>query len=298
MTDDLSPYAAGADRPVPGMAKLTRQVSRLRAALVIVLVLLIVVGVWAVIGVTSLSSTVASLETKVDRLQSQSSAADAGGADAGGANAESGGGAARPQSLAPATNLPDGTIMPVGVDGAGAVIVGDPNAATVVEVFIDYQCPFCQQWEAQVGAPLMAKALQPGSNLLVKQYNLAFLKEANRELNPPGASARAANAAACVIDGESVEVFVAFDSAVFASADPTEPPSQFQADDLAALAQQAGAGSDTITCIEDLRFVPFVSAVTKAAFGRGVTGTPTVLVNGRLVESSFTDSELLSLLQG
>lgn len=296
VTEDLSPYAANADRPVPGMAKLKRQVSRLRAALVVVLVLLIVVGVWAVIGVTSLSSTVSSLETKVEKLQSETSAQAAGG---GGGNAASGGGnAAQQQSIAAATSLPDGTPMPVGVDGAGAILVGDPNASNVVEVFIDYQCPFCQQWEAQVGAPLMAKALQPGSNLLVKQYNLAFLKEANRELDPHGASARAANAAACVIDGGSAEVFVAFDSALFASADPSEPPSQFQADALSALASQAGAGAETITCIEDLRYVPFASAVTKAAFARGVTGTPTVLVNGRLVESSFSDQELLALAQG
>jgi protein-disulfide isomerase len=63
-----------------------------------------------------------------------------------------------------------------------------------------------------------------------------------------------------------------------------------------ALRRTAAAG--TITCIEDLRYVPFASAVTKAAFARGVTGTPTVLVNGRLVESSFSDPELLALAQG
>ncbi len=294
VTQDLSPYGANADRPVPGMAKLKRQVSRLRVALVVVLVLLVVVGVWAVIGVTTLSSTVSSLETKVDKLQSETSAQAAGG----GTTASGGGAAAPKQTIAAATSLPDGTPMPVGVDGAGAVLVGDPNASNVVEVFIDYQCPFCQQWEAQIGAPLMAKALQPGSNVLVKQYNLAFLKEANRDLTPPGASARAASAAACVIDGGSAEVFVAFDSALFASADPSEPPSQFQNDVLAALARDAGAGPETIACIEETRYVPFASAVTKAAFARGVTGTPTVLVNGRLVESSFSDPELLALAQG
>ena len=113
VTEDLSPYAANADRPVPGMAKLKRQVSRLRAALVVVLVLLIVVGVWAVIGVTSLSSTVSSLETKVEKLQSETSAQAAGG---GSGNAASGGSgnAAQQQSITAATSLPDGTPMPVG----------------------------------------------------------------------------------------------------------------------------------------------------------------------------------------
>jgi protein-disulfide isomerase len=35
--------------------------------------------------------------------------------------------------------------------------------------------------------------------------------------------------------------------------------------------------------------VPFVAATTRAGFGRGVGGTPTVIVNGQTVGNPFTD---------
>ena len=40
----------------------------------------------------------------------------------------------------------------------------------------------------------------------------------------------------------------------------------------------------------------FVAATTQAAFARGVTGTPTVLINGKVIADSFGDAQLLSLL--
>jgi protein-disulfide isomerase len=49
-------------------------------------------------------------------------------------------------------------------------------------------------------------------------------------------------------------------------------------------------------CIEEGRFMPFVSATTQAAFARGVTGTPTVLINGKPIQDSFGDPQLRSLL--
>jgi hypothetical protein len=39
-----------------------------------------------------------------------------------------------------------------------------------------------------------------------------------------------------------------------------------------------------------------VSATTQAAFARGVTGTPTVLINGKQIQDSFGDPQLRSLL--
>ena len=188
--------------------------------------------------------------------------------------------------------------MPAGVDSTGAVLIGDPEAANVVEVYIDYQCPFCQRWEEGIGTPLAAKALQPGSDLLVKQYNLAFLGESSPTLTPAGASARAASAAACVVNHDGVDTFVDFSQAVFAAADPSEPPTQFSAEALTELATAAGASPDALACIEAEGNVPFVAATTKAGFGRGVGGTPTVIVNGQTLGNPFTDPAIEQLLAG
>jgi protein-disulfide isomerase len=198
--------------------------------------------------------------------------------------------------LGAASDLEAGVTLPAGVDATGAVLIGEPDAANVVEVYIDYQCPFCQRWEEGVGTPLAAKALQPGSDLLIKQYNLAFLGESSPELTPAGASARAASAAACVVNHDGVETFVDFSQAVFAAADPSEPPTQFSAQALTELATGAGASADSIACIEGEANVPFVAATTQAGFGRGVGGTPTVIVNGQTLGNPFTDPALEQLL--
>jgi len=160
---------------------------------------------------------------------------------------------------------------------------------------VDYQCPFCQKWESDIGSNLVQKALQPGSGLLVKQYNLAFLGETSADLNPAGASARAASAAACVLHSDGVEPFAAFSNLLFATADPSEPPGQFPAEQLADLATRAGASQAAIACINDETYVPFVAATTQTGFSRGVGGTPTVLLNGRTLDNPFTDAELLAL---
>ena len=278
----------------PGNARLRRQVGRLRALAVVALVLVVVLGVWSVIGIVTLSSQVSSLEAKIDSIATASGAETS----TSGGSATSQGEAASPPSTAPEppASARSDVALPAGVDKAGAIIVGDPDAAKFVEVYVDYQCPYCQRWETEIGAALMERALQPGSGLAVRQYNMAVLGEANRSLNPPAASARAANAAACVLDGEGVEAFVAFNAAIYAVPGGQDAASRFDTASLVGLASGVGAGDATLTCIEDQAFMPFVAATTQAAFARGVTGTPTVLINGKVIADSFGDAQLLSLL--
>jgi protein-disulfide isomerase len=276
-----------------GSAKLRRQVATLRALTVVSLVLVVLLAVWSVVGIVSLSSQVSSLEDKVDSLSARltSDRSTSSGSTTSGAQPA-------PAPAASAPTAPDTGAMakPAGVDKAGAIVIGDPEAAKVVEVYVDYQCPYCQRWETEIGTALMERAMTPGSGLVVRQYNMAFLGEASRSLDPPGASARAASAAACVLDGEGVDSFVDFNTAIFAAPGGTDPATRFDVASLAGLAGGLGASDATLACIEEGRFIPFVSATTQAAFARGVTGTPTVLVNGKPLQDSFGDRQLRSLL--
>jgi protein-disulfide isomerase len=197
--------------------------------------------------------------------------------------------------LGPAAALADQSLVPAGADPTGAILIGNPKASTVIETYIDYQCPYCQRWEATFGQALAAKALAPDSDLLIKQYNLAFLGETAPTLVPAGASARAAAAAACVLDTDGVQVFSGFSQALFAKADPTEPPGQFTAKVLTDLADKAGASPAAVDCITAEKHVPFVAATTQSGFSRGVGGTPTVIINGRTLVNPFQDSELAQL---
>lgn len=290
---NLPPMVDSPDPAGRGMARLRRQVGTMRVLTIVSLVLVVLLGVWAVVGIVSLSSQVSSLEAKVDSLSVRLAT------ERGAASESTTSGTQSAPSPAPSAAEAPGSgdlVTPAGADKGGAIVVGDADAAKVVEVYVDYQCPYCQRWEAEIGAALMKRALQPGSGLVVKQYNMAFLGEANRSLNPPGASARAASAAACILEGRGVDGFVAFNTAVFASPGGTDPATRFDAASLASLAGGLGADEDTLACIEQGRFIPFVSATTQAAFARGVTGTPTVLVNGKPLQDSFGDPQLRALL--
>jgi len=278
-------------------------ISTVRAFAIAALVLVVLMIVGAVLAfavlrgqVSTLSAQVTALQDEqtqlLDRIENQPAPA---AASEGQQQQQQGPSETSVAQLPAAPALPSGIPIPDGLDESGAVLVGDPNASNVVEVYLDYQCPYCQRWESEVGSALTERALQPGSDLLVKHYVLAFLGESSPTLDPPGASARAASAALCVIEGEGPEAFVRFSEEVYASADSSEPASQFATDVMSSLAASLGVSDGTLECIDQERHVTFVALGTQTGFGRGVQGTPTVVVNGRTVESSFSDAELLAL---
>ncbi len=280
----------------PGIASVRGDIRGLRfllyACTALVIVLVLVVGV-----------AIVSLRTQVDDLRAQVAAAAQPVAippDVASAPTMAPSAAPTPQAtgaaqLGAAADL-TGVDLPDGADTTGAIVIGDPDATTVVETFIDFQCPFCQRWESMYGTALMQKALEPGSGIQVRQYNLAFLGETSPTLTPAGASARAASAAACVVDHDGPQVFAAFSRSLFETADPSEPPGQFTAEVLSALATKAGASADSLACIADETFVPFVAATTTSGFARGVTGTPTVVIDGKTIGNAFTDPAVANLV--
>jgi len=300
---DLPPAPSTAS--VPGLAGIRMAISTVRAIAIAALVLVVLMIVGAVLGFAVLRGQVSTLAAQVtalqdeqtqllDRIENQPAPVASNEAQ----QQQQGQVETSVAQLPAAPALPSGIPIPNGLDESGAVLVGDANASNVVEVYLDYQCPYCQRWESEIGSALTERALQPGSDLLVKHYVLAFLGETSPTLDPPGASARAASAALCVIEGEGQEAFTAFSEQVYASADPSEPASQFATQVLANLAASLGVSDSTLECIDQERHVTFVALGTQTGFGRGVQGTPTVVVNGRTVESSFSDQELRALASG
>ena len=279
----------------PGMASLRTQVRVVRYLVIACLAVLVLLTATLGVALSTTRSQLDDLSTQVAALGEVAAAQPQAQAPAPAPSAQPQAEAAGTTQLGAAPELPSGTVIPTGADTTGAILIGDPGAANVVEVYIDYQCPFCQRWEEQIGTALVDKALTPGSDLLVKQYNLAFLGESSRDLQPAGASARAASAAACVLEADGTETFTTFSRLVFQTADPSEPPGQFPADQLVDLAKQSGASDAALACITDETHVPYVAVSTQAGFGRGVGGTPTVLLNGRTLDNPFTDAELLAL---
>lgn len=189
---------------------------------------------------------------------------------------------------------PQGPVLTEGIPAGGTPVptVVDPSGSAVnVTVYYDYLCPFCGQFETTNGAYLQ-QLVQNGAT--VEMHPIAILTS-----NSSGTrySERAANAFACVANTEP-EVALAFNALLFAN-QPAEGTAGLTDDELKGFAAQAGATQTEAidACIDSKEFKNWVQAATlRATTGpipnsslAKVTGTPTILVNGKQYTGSLTD---------
>lgn len=287
----LDPSAVGPDDLDDLDDPLLVEVARLRQGIILGFVVLLGVGIAAIVLAVLSRSEVLALREQVAGYELAAQAA-AQAAQAPQAAPESQAAQAPPQIT---ESLPMQGTAPRGADEFGALLLGNRQGSSVVEVFVDFQCPFCQRWDQQIGDALVNRALMEGSDLLVKVNPLAFLGETTADLSVPGASARAANAAACIAEYEEPAVLARYIAAVYAAADPSEPAGQFPETQLVDIAVSAGAGTQTTECIRTGDFMPYIAEVTRNSFVRGVGGTPTVILNGSQLQDPFESPELQSL---
>jgi protein-disulfide isomerase len=141
-----------------------------------------------------------------------------------------------------------------------------------VVLYIDFICPVCKNFEAQYNEQLTS--LRNEGKISVEYRALGFLDSRSST----NYSSRAANAAACVVN-ESPEKYAAFVDALFAK-QPAEGSAGISDNDLKKMATDVGA-KPIDTCVDDKTYRPFVKFTTKEAAAIGVTGTPTVFVDGQ-----------------
>lgn len=141
-----------------------------------------------------------------------------------------------------------------------------------VVIYIDFICPICKNFEEQFNGELTS--LRNEGKITVEYRPLGFLD--NRSSS--NYSSRAANAAACVVN-ESPEKYADFVNALFAD-QPAEGSAGLSDNKLKEMATGVGAaGIDS--CVEDKTYRPYVKYSTQLAASIGVSGTPTVLVDGK-----------------
>jgi protein-disulfide isomerase len=166
----------------------------------------------------------------------------------------------------------DSAAVPTGVAAPdGGVVVGDESAPVTVDVWIDFQCPFCRDFELSSG-PTLDELVADGSARVV-YHPLSFLGEE---------SERAANAFGCSVDeGRPVE----YQRVLFEN-QPAEGTGGFTVDDLVALGDQAEVTGDSFeACVTDGTYDGWVANIAAGQQDAGVTATPTVLVDGQVLES-------------
>ena len=161
-----------------------------------------------------------------------------------------------------------------------------------IQMFVDYLCPICGQFEQTNGA-YISSLLENGATT-VEIHPIAILDRLSQGTKY---STRAANAAACVAN-YSPNQFYDFHNALFAN-QPAENTTGLSDDELIALTADAKVDkADKIAeCIKGQNFKAWVGNSTARALNGPipnsnvdkVTGTPTIIVNGVKYEGSISD---------
>jgi len=178
-----------------------------------------------------------------------------------------------------AASSPNGTVSSYGVP------FGEASAPVTVSIYEDFMCPYCGQFEAGSRGTL-EKYVDQG-DVQVQYHVLSFLDRASSGTDY---STRAMNALGVVLDSAGPEVAKGFHDLLFVN-QPAEGSEGLSDQELVGFAVEAGATkSDVAGPIESLKFDQWVKNATDAASKDGVSTTPTVLVDGKVLEiGTFED---------
>jgi protein-disulfide isomerase len=182
---------------------------------------------------------------------------------------------------------------PAGVVDDYAVPRGEAGAPVVVTIYEDFMCPFCGDFEAA-----SRDVLQPYVDRGDVQLQYRVVSFLDRASDGSDYSTRAMNALGVVLDTAGQEAAGRFHDALFEQ-QPEEGTSGLSDAELVDLAVQAGADADQVTGpIEDRSFEQWVQNATDAASRDDINSTPTVLVDGEVVEFETIDELVAGVRSG
>ncbi|SCF40700.1 Protein-disulfide isomerase [Micromonospora purpureochromogenes] len=167
----------------------------------------------------------------------------------------------------------DEVTVPPGANDAGTgIVIGD--APVTIDLYEDYLCPACKQFQ-QVSGATIDQLVKDGKARVVF-HPVAYL---NR-FSTTEYSTRSSAASGCAAKGGK---FKEFTDTLFAR-QPAEGSAGLSNDELIDIGAGVGLNRDEFgSCVKDGTFKSWTEKVTDDASRSGVTGTPTIKVNGRQV---------------
>jgi len=157
-------------------------------------------------------------------------------------------------------------------EGYGIVFNADLVGKPKIEIYEDFQCPFCAQFEAMAGEYL--EDLIAKKEAKVVYHPLSFIGDE---------SVRAANAAACAADENN---FLAFHKNLYSNQPSAENSGEWSNDYLKATGLGVGiTGGNFASCVDNLKYQDWVVNVANEGGKRNVNSTPSVFINGKLIEN-------------
>lgn len=195
-------------------------------------------------------------------------------------------------SLGNPSGQPTANRPPNATAGGDGIVVNPGKAkpgAPVVGLYLDYLCSHCVQFEEKYGFTL--NQLANDGDIQLVNHTKVFLDKGDNA----GLSHRAAVAAACA---DIAGVYKNFHQSIFAAAFNGQ-----YTDELfrVALPQQTGITGTALTdfqsCYDGRATLGFVQGVEEASAKAGVTGTPTMLVNGKTIDLATLPNDVNQLQQ-
>ncbi|WP_406207500.1 DsbA family protein [Kitasatospora sp. NBC_01560] len=164
---------------------------------------------------------------------------------------------------------PDGTV----------ITYGKADAPHTLEIYEDFRCPYCEQLETTNGKTV--QQLADAGTYKIEYHLATFLDQ-----GLGGKGSRTALAAAGAALNEGVDKFKQFHDVLYAN-QPDERNDGFaDVNRLLDLAGQVpGLKTDGfVKAVQDGTYTPWADQVNKAFDRSGVTGTPTVRLDGKKLE--------------
>ncbi|WP_231122984.1 MauE/DoxX family redox-associated membrane protein [Nocardioides sambongensis] len=176
------------------------------------------------------------------------------------------------------SNTEEVDAAPAGASEFG-VTIGEEDAPHTVVIYEDFLCPYCGALEGETRDDLTQLAADGKVYVEYRPFDLLSDSFGDYPI-------RAANAFAVVLDAAGAEVAKEYHDLLFENQPSEQDPDAMTDDDLVDLAVEAGADeADVRDGIEGLTEEQWVTDATEEAKNAGVTGTPTVLLDGE----QFTD---------
>jgi len=178
---------------------------------------------------------------------------------------------------------------PAGTVGGYGVPAGVASAPVKVTVYEDFMCPFCGQFEA-ASRTSFQNSIDAGK-LQMQYHVLNFLDRSSSTKY----STRAASALGVVLDTSGPKVAKKFHDLLFEN-QPEEGSAGLSDSQLIDYAVQAGASRSAVSGpINSTHYEQWVKNVTDNASKAGVTGTPTVIINGK--QASGSTAQLVAAVE-
>lgn len=193
------------------------------------------------------------------------------------------------------TKVDAGAASPAGVTATFGYPTGTATKP-VIDLYEDFQCPVCEQYESTIGADIEALATSGKASVVYHPLTILDRVDDTSPAAVKQSSTRSAAAAACAQDQGK---FLAFHDVVYKNPPATEGTG-FTDAQLLAFGKDAGVPdlSRFTQCYKAKTYVPFLTKVSGEADQRQVTGTPTFFVNGKMLNfaSAKTFADILKII--